>query len=161
MKYLRINIFCYIQSIIAISLLFFSCNNEDFSKTIIKEINCSSDFVQFFNKECDKIIKTDNYIDSCVIINSVEHLNSIYSGNMQIPYIDFSKYTLVVGQKSINSHGWTIAYKKLSFDDNQLNMYLYISTKTELHASAFTKLFYWGLYPKLQSKNINTRTIWK
>ena len=133
-----------------------SSNDEIKLETIINEIKCSNDITQFFDNECDKIIKTGTYIDSCIIINSAEQLISVYSGNMQIPYIDFSKYTLVVGQKSMSSYGWAIDNKELYSNEDQLIMSLYISSKTELHATAFMKLFYWGIYPKLSSKNLCT-----
>lgn len=136
------------------SFLACSSNDEILPETIINEIKCSNDVTQFFDNECDKIIKTDTYIDSCIIINSAEQFNSIYSGDKQIPYIDFSKYTLVVGQKSMNSYGWAIDNKILCSNENQLMMSLYISSKTELHAQAFMKLYYWGIYPKLSSEHL-------
>lgn len=56
--------------------------------------------------------------DICFVINSKEELSSVYSGDVEIPNIDFSKISLVLCHIMI-PNGRTYEYENFSVDNNE------------------------------------------
>lgn len=93
----------------------------------------------------------ERFSDTCYVINDQAQLASLYTGQMTIPAIDFTKYTLVIGRVYIPSTRQSLEYFDVSFDDKTL--YLYI----EEIASGLDVIsldYYWGLFPKFEGNNL-------
>lgn len=87
------------------------------------------------------------------IINSQNDLKAQYSGNMNLPNIDFAKYTLIIGQQRMGSLGWNVAKQLLLVNGNKATLNLHVTNMNEYQPDMFMSLYYWGLYPK-QKDNI-------
>ena len=87
------------------------------------------------------------------IINSQDDLKAQYSGNMNLPNIDFANYTLIIGQQRMGSLGWDVAKQLLLVDGNKATLNLHVTNRNEYQPDMFMSLYYWGLYPK-QKDNI-------
>lgn len=110
----------------------------------------------FFNQE---LIDKENIC----LVNSKQELESIYYGNLEIPEIDFSKYTLIIGKKTKHVE----IGKKSPANLKELKLYeindgyilnLYCSSYVP-EGDIFVKrfLYFWGLYPKLNNKKATSQ----
>ena len=152
-------------------LLPIGCNSDDeeIKGTIIERIDTGKDISTFFNSEWADY--TDTYPETFFnreewdrnhihLINSQEELKSIYHGSKEIPQIDFSRYSLIIGQQlKVTEIGKKSAgsLKDIRLydtkDDYRLDLCCtsYIP-KGSLLVEHF--LYFWGIYPKLNNKNI-------
>ena len=110
----------------------------------------SSEVTSFFNHNIYKWFLTniEEGVDTCIVINDAEELKSIYSGKEEIPSIDFSNYTLLVGKASM-PYGYRVCSQRLSFDGQKST--LNISYDWPLGTGAViinSDMPYWGVYPK-------------
>ena len=99
--------------------------------------------------------------ESYLVINSLQEFQDAYMGTKELPDIDFSKYTLIIGRTWGNDSSFEL-------DDIILRdkaSYYELETRLLHHVDrgAFTaiiKIYYWRLYLKLEQKNIVlTRTV--
>ncbi len=98
---------------------------------------------------------TERYKDTCCIINSYEELNSVYSGGKQLPDIDFSCVTLVIGKAFVPCENYYIYDQSISIPDANQKVTLTLTFKDDRMATqALADLFYWGFYPKFEAKEI-------
>lgn len=91
--------------------------------------------------------------EKLLVINSEQELKDAYTGDKQLPTIDFNQYTLLIGKD------W--AYDS-SYQLNDIRLYdkggQYVLDIDILHHvwgwaySMIENLFYWKVYPKLQDK---------
>ncbi len=93
--------------------------------------------------------------ESCMIINSRQEFQDAYMGTKELPDVDFSNYTLIIGRTWGNDGSYRL-------DDIILREnadYYELETKL-LHnvdgfaTMAIVDIFFWRLYPKLVKKNI-------
>lgn len=91
-------------------------------------------------------------IDTCYLVNSHEELQALYWGERELPEIDFSKYTLVLGRKMVPSH-YALEGHTLCITDESI----VVTLKFRKLEGAFVQMMYhryfWGLYEKLPKKN--------
>ena len=122
-----------------------SCSNNDEgndNNIITPVANMSNEVKNFFDEEVANnafILENPNGV---VAVNSISELEDIYEGEKPFPDIDFSKYTLIIGELNI----------KL----NTLNVYL--KNDLDYQPQVITHLYFWGLYPKYE-KNISLNVI--
>ena len=93
----------------------------------------------------------DSQKDTCYIVNSLQELQSLYSGDKEIPKIDFNKYTLILGKKILTA-GYEI--EKYSVEDTTEGIVVTLIIR-QLEGTFITPLqpnYYWGLNNKLPSK---------
>lgn len=103
---------------------------------------------------------TERYKDTCCIINNNEELNSVYSGEKQLPDIDFSCVTLVIGKAFVPSQNYYIYDQCISIPDADLKVTLILTFKNDRMATqAYADLFYWGFYPKFEAKEIKVTKV--
>jgi hypothetical protein len=94
--------------------------------------------------------------DTCCVINSMAEFLSVYSCD-DLPGIDFTSYSLIVGQKKMpNSHYSVVEQHVVETKSLQLNLVVELP---ENHWPAFSKLYYWGIYPKLHYETIRVNII--
>jgi hypothetical protein len=102
--------------------------------------------------------------EKCLIINSEQEFREAYKGDKELPKVDFSKYTLVVGC----SWGSDTSF---SFDDfemvdkgdsYQLNLTLNHNVHPDYGAfCVVVDIYFWRLYPKMESKLVSFNRIVK
>ncbi len=96
------------------------------------------------------------YVDSCVMINSLEQYRQIdfYDDSLaDLPIIDFDKYTLIIGQYSAADGGYYIMSQGVVVGEEEMTMNIGLG-RYETHHLAAVELPFWGLYEKLPPKPI-------
>ena len=94
--------------------------------------------------------------EATLIINNENQFRSAYTGAAQIPQVDFSKYTLIIGQ-IYQSASWILKKQKMVVDGKDATLFLYYETTNEAVVAVQTEIFYWGLYPKTDVQNVKLR----
>ena len=115
----------------------------------------------FFNKELPSMSTSrqsnnflfDNLSDIYYFINSYDELRSVYTGKEPLPDIDFGSYTLIVGQKCSNN--MYDSFDKQSFYERDGRYILDLFFSSEIIHPMIVYYNYWGLYPKLDKKEIS------
>ncbi|HEY9542260.1 hypothetical protein [Prevotella sp.] len=142
-----------------------SCGGDDASGETFQPQKVSPEIEKFFeahlpisgNSDC--FFKSEKMeADSAVvrIINSMAELQQLCYVPVELPQIDFSKHTLVIGWKEVPNIGYQIATQKLLVSSSSAK--LYIETKPlGPRYPAFSRLFFWGFYPKTDIKKINVK----
>ena len=129
----------------------------DESGICTKQEDCM--ILDFFNYQLP-IGKSSNsfFIDSdkneCYVINSLEELKSIYKGNVEIPEIDFERYTLVIGQEILSDFNYPVYKQDLMFSDHKCHLTLYVPD-FDLENNTTQYFYYWALYPKFYTEGIS------
>lgn len=152
-----------------------SSDEEDEIKgTEIKSIDIGNDIEAFFNTEWVAYNSSETYPETffnrelidkenICLINNKEELKNIYNGNLEIPEIEFPKYTLIIGKKKIyveigkKSPASLMGIKLYDTKDGyRLDLYCtsYVP-KGDLFIERF--FYFWGLYPKLNNKKATSQ----
>ena len=145
-------------SYLLVILLFFGCskddeNNNETDAPVAREIAAFFNSALPDNGENSQVFFTDidSQKDTCYIVNSLQELQSLYSGDKEIPKIDFNKYTLILGKKILTA-GYEI--EKYSVEDTTEGIVVTLIIR-QLEGTFITPLqpnYYWGLNNKLPSK---------
>lgn len=117
----------------------------------------------FFNDQLPIEKTSDSFFigldkDMCYVINSIEKLKNIYHGEKEIPYIDFEKYTLVIGQKVMPDFYYPAFKQELEFRDHQCHLNLHVPD-FDLGYKTIQHFYYWALYPKFNTAAITANYI--
>ena len=119
----------------------------------------SSEVTAFFNHNIYKWFLTniEEGVDTCIVVNNAEELKAIYSGKEEIPSIDFSNYTLLIGKASM-PYGYRGCSQRLNLDGQKST--LSITYDWPLGTGAViinSDMPYWGVYPKCIVNNLNVQ----
>lgn len=156
-----------------VTLLMTACSNdgeeEELPGTIIPQVTCDKETIAFFESEWpvynmpypETFFERDLWPQENIwLINSEEEFQSIYNGALQLPEIDFSLYTLVMGQKRIEcslGKKSSTELQKIELRDTPEGYHLYLYCDSDVpDAVLYEDLFYyyWAVYPKLNNKSI-------
>ena len=91
----------------------------------------------------------------CFVINSKKELASVYSGNVEIPNIDFSKISLILCHIMI-PNGRTYEYESYSLDNSKdetlvtLNFKYYVDPEM-IYLANFVDFYFYKVVPKLKA----------
>ena len=98
---------------------------------------------------------------TCIIINSKKELKDIYSGEKELPKIDFQQYSLVIGQVIMPAAGYRCVKQELVRNtiNTNLTLNLYVENMFEYNPCIVVPLYYWGLYPKMQLSTVEVNVI--
>ncbi|MBP5278310.1 MAG: hypothetical protein J6Z18_07485 [Prevotella sp.] len=141
------------------------CDNADDSKTTLSPVKTDELVDVFFRKASNDIgrgiisffpERKQSTDVSPLIINNVEDLRSAYYGKDELPTIDFSKYTLIIGAVYITA-GIYVKEQKLILNERSATLHLFMEMTDEAVITNFNHELYWGLYPKLSIRNINVK----
>lgn len=89
--------------------------------------------------------------DYVYVINSEKEFKEIFGNEISIQF-DFEKYTLLLGQKRMPNSLYTIKEQYIEKDDKGYSLHLKAFLPDAFYP-AFSWLYYWGVYPKID-KNI-------
>lgn len=91
---------------------------------------------------------------SCFLINSTSELEEIAPNDVELPSIDFDRYTLIIGRMPKGSTGYTYKGQKISFESGRTVLTVtYEGPDGAVHPT-ITYYNFWGLYDKLQDTEI-------
>lgn len=172
-------VFLLVFTLTVIGLLS-ACSNDsdkdnDFPGTIIEEVKCNPTITAFFD---EKVYSGGNYsimggdytpflnektgeIRDIIVINSEEELLELFPDAINLPEIDFSKNSLVIGRMHfVNTLGEKrpieqkrkVMYK--NGNDYTLSLY-YSYSIIEIASDMVEYVATWGIYPKLSSNSLN------
>lgn len=112
-------------------------------------------------KDCFSIEK-----DMCYRIDSKEEFAAFYTGLDELPEIDFSKYTLLLGAKEYDNPDTDIENYKLVLTESEDGYILRLCCQHIgegwVHTNEYPWLiYYYGLYPILEDKDIIVNLIYE
>lgn len=96
--------------------------------------------------------------DTCYVINDQAQLAALYTGEMNIPSVDFAKYTLILGRAYMSSSAESLVYHDISADATPKVLNMYIEAG-HLGLQAIYLEYYWGLYPKFEDEKLTLKRI--
>jgi hypothetical protein len=96
----------------------------------------------------------------CLMINSMDELKAIMYSPIELPDIDFDKYTLVMGQYIAPGTAYRIIEQSITVNPEEIILNLSIEEPDGTYA-VLSPLYYWGLYPKIPQKTITVNLIVK
>jgi hypothetical protein len=146
-----------------------SCTSKSSSiEEIIKPVVPDNDVKVFFENylpvysfplsECFFFDKEDNE-NKCVVINNVDEFRNIFScPPIMLPEIDFTSYTLIVGQHRVPWICEYIVEQEIVQKSEKVTLNLRWSCPDGAYAS-FGTLSYWGIYPKIPVNTIQVNII--
>lgn len=93
------------------------------------------------------------------VINSDSEFKDIFSCEKELPDIDFKKYSLVIGQHTMPiSFCKVVEQSIIESDVLELNLTAEPLSQ-DGYWNAISKMYYWGLYPKLSNKQLIVNVI--
>ena len=107
------------------------------------------------NRNEHKTFFEAGYSDSILVINSQKEFQKAYMGILELPYVDFNQYTLIIGRTWGNDGSYELT--NVILNDKGLNYELETKIIHYVDRGAYDMIntfFYWRLYPKLSQKNI-------
>lgn len=152
-----------------------ACSSDDEKETLIPQLECAASVTSFFDNilplNANDHIAYGFFIfpeytrnDVCYVIDSMDELKNLYSEKHgpELPElnIDFGTNTLIVGQARATSENILPGRKlRQSLYDENAHYVLYLDYEgvdrnyiVELNDPGL--VYYWGIYPKLHSKEV-------
>ena len=131
-------------------------------EVIYPVVNLPMSVVTFFEKTLSNtdsvncLFKSE-WKDTCFLINSKEEFKSMLLCDKDLPIIDFSLYSVIVGKKNMPNSFYSIVEQSINNTQTlELNITVHLPNE---HWPAFSDLFYWAVYPKLPNKKISINII--
>ncbi len=97
--------------------------------------------------------------DTCCIVNSMEELAQIYKGSKNLPQIDFTSQTLIVGKVTMPDDPFYVKGQSITETESALIHNLRVKDSENSWCQVY-QMRYWGLYPKLPNKPIVVNVIY-
>ena len=150
--------------IILAALTFVACSEDEPSPNgkVINEINEVPTQVEAFFSEIETLMWSGKKVydftfsqNEIKVINSMEELSDLYTGEKELPEIDFSSYTLLVGHVLTPDTGHRLDRIVLTGMNERLTLNVYIrKLDSGYPLTVVTPILYWGLYPKLPNEPV-------
>lgn len=152
-----------------------SNDNENFVQEVVATEKVNAFFEEDFSTNYSDINQksvffTDEdymYLNKGVIvrpINSREEFEQAYNGKYQLPDIDFSQNTLIVGMVNSLNSGETLGDVRLLNTGGNYNLQVFVNKNVHperTYSLAITPLFFWKIYPKFPTSNMKATRIVK
>lgn len=91
----------------------------------------------------------------CFLIDSKEDFEAVAPPAVELPAIDFEKYTLLIGQHQLGNPGYILEKQAIDTESDKMTLNLVYSSMEGASATAVTTFYFWGLYSKLPHKTID------
>ena len=100
--------------------------------------------------------ETDEWTYSLNVVDNQEELLKLYRGDVSLPHIDFNRYTLIFGSIDIATRSVRPESMELTEEDGQYTYHVNMGkSPIGLYTADGWTYYYWRLYPKLSSKDVN------
>ena len=93
----------------------------------------------------------------CYLINSMEEFRAAYQGNKQLPEVDFDRYSVLVGRTYRIDGSESLRSFSLEDEGDHYRLAIVILCNVNpdlIYTCDIGDLFYWNIYPKLETKPI-------
>lgn len=90
----------------------------------------------------------------CFVINSMEEFEAVAPPAVELPVIDFDKYTLIIGQHWMGSPGYSFEKQAVDTESEKMTLNLVYTQSKGAHPAIMTSFYFWGLYTKLPEKTL-------
>lgn len=90
----------------------------------------------------------------CFVINSLEEFEIVAPPSVELPVIDFDKYTLIIGQHSLGDPGYTLSKQAIDTESDEMTLNWLYKRTGGAHPAVVTTFYFWGLYTKLPGKTV-------
>ncbi len=94
------------------------------------------------------------------MIHSVEDLKAIMFSPVELPAIDFSNYSLIIGQHIVLSTSFYVLDQNLDVGSEKVTLNLTLKVPEACYLG-LSRQYYWGLYPKLSGTDIDVNVIYE
>lgn len=95
----------------------------------------------------------------CFLINSMEEFEAIAPPSVDLPEIDFGKYTLLIGQCIMGDPGYTLEKQAVDIQPDGMRWNLAFSQLSGVNPCVETTFYFWGLYAKLPGNTLTANII--
>ena len=85
----------------------------------------------------------------CFLINSMEEFRGVVSDEVEVPHINFKKYSLIIGQCVLGDPGYVLEKQVVYPGENDMELRLVYRRLDGVSPCVITNFYFWGLYPKL------------
>ena len=95
----------------------------------------------------------------CFLINSTEEFEAVAPPAVELPVIDFVKYTLIIGQHLLGDPGYSFEKQAVDTDteSGKMTLNLVYSRMGGASPTVITTFYVWGLYSKLPGSAIDVK----
>ena len=143
-------------------------NLQETRGVLTPETDVDESVVAFFNQVSNEgtyyFAQQYEQKDACLIFNSEEDIETSYSGSnlRALPKIDFSKYTVIVGQRVGIKMFCEITSQQIHEAEDGLVLDLFITDYSDIYNTTTAPAIqgFWGLYPKLNAKSVRVNEVY-
>ena len=95
----------------------------------------------------------------CFLINSTEEFEAVAPPSVELPVIDFDKYTLIIGQHWMGHPGYSFEKQAVDTESDKMILNLVYKQLKGGTPAIMTIFYFWGLYDKLPEKTLTVNKI--
>ena len=95
----------------------------------------------------------------CFLINSTEEFEAVAPPSVELPVIDFDKYTLIIGQHWMGHPGYSFEKQAVDTESDKMTLNLVYKQLKGGTPAIMTIFYFWGLYDKLPEKTLTVNKI--
>lgn len=107
------------------------------------------DHSQFLSRADFKFSDREFSETECFLINSMSEFKAVAADGLEVPDIDFRKYSLIIGQCVLGDPGYALLEQTVSLQDDEMVLKLEYIKVDGFVPCVITNFYFWGLYPKL------------
>ena len=134
---------------------FVACNDSEESEYIgTPPVTASADVSALFN-----FSEIDDRDIECFVINSMEEFEAVAPPSVELPVIDFDKYTLIIGQHWMGHPGYSFEKQAVDTESDKMTLNLVYKQLKGGTPAIMTIFYFWGLYDKLPEKTLTVNKI--
>lgn len=143
----------------------FSCSNDEDSSKTVQVLPASVEITDFFETHLPGAGQSDCFFQrkeqdpdtlSVCVVNSMAELEKLCYAPVQLPQIDFSQRTLIIGWYMMPNSYYHVGSQKLYISSSSAQLYIETLPQNFVHPT-FSRMFFWGFYPKTNVKDIKVK----
>ena len=150
---------------------FVACNDSEESEYIgTPPVTASADVSAFFKTYLPSsssshpepefnFSEIDDRDIECFVINSMEEFEAVAPPSVELPVIDFDKYTLIIGQHWMGHPGYSFEKQVVDTESDKMTLNLVYKQLKGGTPAIMTIFYFWGLYDKLPEKTLTVNKI--
>lgn len=94
--------------------------------------------------------------DTCYLVNSQAAFEELYTGDEELPEINFNEQSLLIGMV-MKPAGYSLEYQYIYVTDDSIVVTLSMKKLKGAFIAAIVPYYFWGLYEKLPQKNVEIK----
>ncbi len=150
-----------IVSLLLMGCFFLSCSVADIpDEGVVSPVSAPDYISAFFEEHLPKHSQSFYQADfkfsdrefsenECFLINSKSEFKAVIADGVQVPDIDFKRYSLIIGQCVLGDPGYTLREQVIDLESDEMVLQLEYIKVDGVVPCVITNFYFWGLYPKL------------